>query len=124
MSQLKTPSATCDGEHVMVRKRSFLGFQSSVCVLCNARHQEPLTTAYRVTYWVVGTFFALVLLDRLPLIAQATTSGAALLYVLFQQWFLVLFVAGAIVALRRDARLRAAAPASPGRPQQSRPPSA
>jgi hypothetical protein len=109
----------------MLCKRSFLGFQTCECALCHARHQEPLTTAYRVTYWIVGIFFALVLLERLPLIAQAaTTSGPATAYMLFQQWFLVLFIIGAIVALRRDARLRAAAAASPGRLQQSRQPPA
>ena len=36
-------------------KRSFLGFQKLVCPACGASILYPLTTGYRVTYWVVFT---------------------------------------------------------------------
>ena len=121
MPQPPAPLLPCEGEHLMICKRTFLGFQSCSCARCNARLMRPLTTAYRVTYWVVGTLFAFALLQSVPLIAQAvTTSAAASAYMLWKLWFPILFVSGAFTALWRDARLRAAAPSAPGLQQSGR----
>jgi hypothetical protein len=58
----------------------------------------------------LGSWFGLVLLTKLPAIATAATiSIYAMMLMLVEQWLFILFVVGAFVALRRDARLRASA---------------
>jgi hypothetical protein len=57
--------ALCRKCHQMFRaqpKRTFLGFQRFVCPHCSREVIYPLTSGYRIAYWVFVVFMALVLL--------------------------------------------------------------
>lgn len=68
----------------------------------------PLSTGYRLTYQILGAIFALVLLSRTPIfLAAAGASGEILFHTILEHWVFILFTAVAVIALVRDARIRA-----------------
>ena len=46
-------------------KRTFLGFQRFVCPHCTREVLYPLTSGYRITYWIFVGFMTLVILASL-----------------------------------------------------------
>ena len=108
MTTIQCPK--CGNRETINRKKSFLGFQKCVCTVCNSKFDDPstpLSKGYRITYWVVGIWFAVVLLGKLPAIIVAAAYGpGTLLTVLVEQWAFILFVGGAVWALRKDAAIR------------------
>ncbi len=99
--------SSCNTTGQVICKRSFLGFEKCRCSKCGNGYERPLSAGYRITYWLVGIWFAIILLGKLPLLVAASRDSFYLLVnVLVQQWVFVLFVVGAFFALRKDARIK------------------
>lgn len=49
----------CGKQFTETPKRSFLGFQKLTCPGCAAPVVYPLTSGYRITYWVMAIFMIL-----------------------------------------------------------------
>src|SRR5690606_15595439 len=85
----------CRSEGCLISRRSFLGFWDTRCGKCGAHERAPLTTAYRIAYWVI---LSLPLLRSLQLAREGTMAvpgGLGLLVMI-----------GSALALVRDYRLR------------------
>tara|TARA_R110001592_G_scaffold159594_2_gene391206 strand:+ start:2127 stop:2486 length:360 start_codon:yes stop_codon:yes gene_type:complete len=106
----QTEEKPCEHFDSFVVKKSFLGFQKHVCVLCKAESNDssvPLGTGYRITYWVIGLLFVFAFLAELPKIIQAATLGPSIfIYAIVEQWVFILFIVGAVFALKKDAAIR------------------
>ena len=85
----------CNAHFRAKPKRSFLGFQKLRCPHCAEIVLHPLTTGYRIVYWVCLILFGLGFagyLSGMVILWPGVTGMAALV--------------GAIVALSKDAGIR------------------
>ena len=98
----------------MKRKRSFLGFEKLICLNCGKYLEYPLSSGYRVTYWILGVWFGLVLLDKIPVLIRALSISSALfMNILAENSMIILVVIGAFMALVKDFRLKKGLPENP-----------
>lgn len=79
-------------------------------MLCKSTFDDPaipLGTGYRVTYWVLGLFCSLALLADLQNIIHAASFGVStFIHAAIEQWVFILFIGGAVFALKKDAAIR------------------
>ncbi len=88
----------CNANFTQEPKRSFLGFQKLVCSSCNEKLVYPLTTGYRITYWVLVAFMALSFANALSQggIAFPGVLGIAIIIALIQDWRIKKRVSGEV----------------------------
>jgi|GEM_PF-836871 len=104
----------CGNQETVERKRSFLGFGKCVCSICESKFADPLvplSKGYRIGYWVMAIGLTLAFLPKLPrfigeVIGSVMYYPSALLTTLIEQWPFLLFITGAVIALRKDAVIR------------------
>lgn len=53
MSPIDAVCTKCSAKFNQVPKQTFLGFQKLTCPTCQERVNYPLTTTYRVIFWVI-----------------------------------------------------------------------
>jgi hypothetical protein len=105
---------TCGNRETIVQKRTFLGFAKHLCTVCNSEFNDqltPLSTGYRVGYWIGGFIFASYALPKLPrmfgeVIGTASYYPSELVEVLPPFVFLLVLVVGPIWALLKDWSIR------------------
>ena len=59
-SQMEVVCTECHSTFNATPKRSFLGFLQFVCPKCNRKVVYPLTSGYRIFYWIVFTYMVIV----------------------------------------------------------------
>lgn len=104
----------CGNQETIDRKRTFLGFSKCICSICNSKFADPsapLSKPYRVGYWVIAIGLTIAFLPKLPrfigeVLGSIMHYPSALLPTLIEQWPFLLFITGAIIALRKDAIIR------------------
>ncbi len=110
MATPTTHQCECGNDTSFDHKKSFLGFTKLVCTVCKKQHDDqsaPLSKGYRITYWIIGVWFGLALLDKTPIFIAAAKEGLYVLFIiLMEQSFLILFVVGSIGALKKDALIQ------------------
>ncbi|MBS3935262.1 MAG: hypothetical protein KGZ43_03735 [Sulfuritalea sp.] len=70
-----------------------------------------MSKGYRIGYWVMAIGLTLAFLPKLPrfigeVIGSVMYYPSALLTTLIEQWPFLLFITGAVIALRKDAVIR------------------
>lgn len=110
----KPRCSNCGNHETVDRKRSFLGFSKYVCSICKSKFADPmipLSKAYRVGYWAITIGLTIAFLPKLPrfigeVLGSIMHYPSALIPTLVEQWPFLLFIGGAIIALRKDAVIR------------------
>ena len=109
--QISTFCEICKSQENAVCQRGFLGFENCTCSKCGTLTKKPLSRGYRVTYWILGIIFALVLLVKIPILLSALNVSLYMFFLkILEQWVFILFVVGVIIALKRDAVMRRKSP--------------
>ena len=100
----------CGNTNSFDRKKSFLGFTRLICPSCKKQYDDPSTPlgkGYQITYWIFGVGIGLSLLNKIPIFITAAQKGVDVFFtVLMEQWLLLLFFLGSILALKKDAQIR------------------
>lgn len=105
--QISVICEVCKVQENAVCQRGFLGFEKCTCVKCGTVINQPLGRGYRIAYWILGVVFALVLLNKIPLLLSALNVSPYIFFLtLLEQWVFILFVIGAFLALRKDYIIR------------------
>ena len=65
LSPINAHCEKCNLNFTGTPQRSFLGFQKVKCSSCNEVLTYPLTTGYRITYWVLSVIMVLAFINAL-----------------------------------------------------------
>ena len=88
LAQINATCAGCRSSFVGQPTRTFLGFQRLKCPRCNREVVYPLTSGFRITYWVVVALmaFAVVANAAEGRIAVPGLIGILIIVALVRDW--------------------------------------
>ncbi len=62
LAEIKAQCQKCSNKFTQVPKQSFLGFQKVKCTSCEKKTTYPLTSGYRIIYWILLALMILVII--------------------------------------------------------------
>lgn len=88
LEQIHASCDHCGNRFVAMPTRTFLGFQRLICPKCSGKTIYPLTTGFRITYWILAALMLLFIANAFNSGGYAYPGGVglAILFAIYKDW--------------------------------------